>query len=114
MIVLLAAAVAVLAADGVDPLTILLNYGAVGLLLGLFVLGKVHSDSEVRELRAQNAKLADALAGLQTALTGQTIPALTRSAQVFEAMPESEVALMKELQRTVDRLERLAGGQGDK
>jgi hypothetical protein len=101
-----------LAASDADPIAVLVNYGAIGLMLAMFVLGRLHSDRELNDLKEQNAKLLEALTRLQGSLTTSTLPALTRSTQVLEAIPSSENALMSELQRTVARLEALARADG--
>lgn len=97
-----------------DPVAILINYGAIGLMLGMFVLGRLHSDRELNDLKEQNAKLTDALTHLQGSLTTTTLPALTRSAQVLEALPSREQALLLELQQTVARLEGLIAGGNER
>jgi hypothetical protein len=115
-VVALAAVLAVpllpLAADA-DPLLTIVNYGALGMMLVLFVIGRVHSDAEVKDLKRQNDKLTDALMQVQASLTRQTLPALTRSAQVLEAIPESEASLVAELQQALTRLEGLERKQSE-
>lgn len=91
-----------------DPVAVLINYGAIGIMLAMFVLGRLHSDRELNDLKEQNAKLLESLTRLQSSLTTNTLPALTRSTQVLEALPTSDIALVAELQRTVSRLEALA------
>lgn len=95
-------------ASTADPLAVLVNYGAIGIMLAMFVLGRLHSDRELNDLKEQNAKLTAALTQLQSSLTQQTLPALTRSTQVLEALPANDIALISELQKTVARLEALA------
>lgn len=95
------------ASASADPVAILVNYGAIGLMLAMFVLGKLHSDRELNDLKEQNAKLLEALTHLQGSLTGSTLPALTRSAQVLEAIPSNEATLVAALEKTVARLEAL-------
>lgn len=94
-----------LTAEGGDPIAILLNYGAIGIMLAMFVLGRLHSDRELNDLKEQNARLTEALTALQSSLTTSTLPALTRSTQVLEALPQTERALVGELERMVARLE---------
>jgi len=91
-----------------DPIAILVNYGAIGIMLAMFVLGRLHSDRELTDVKDQNAKLVEALTSLQLSLTTSTLPALTRSTQVLEALPMSENTLMTELKTTVARLEALS------
>ena len=94
-------------ATDADPLLILLNYGVAGVMLVLFATGMVRTRAEVQDLRttiADQSKLIDAM---RQQLTGQTLPALARSAQVLEAFPTSEQQLITELRTTVKRLEEL-------
>lgn len=91
-----------------DPVAVLVNYGAIGIMLAMFVLGRLHSDRELNDLKEINAKLLETLTHLQTSLTNSTLPALTRSTQVLEALPANDSALSMELQKTVARLEAIA------
>lgn len=97
-----------------EPVTILVNYGAIGFMLAMFVLGRLHSDRELNDLKEQNAKLIEALSRLQVAMSSSAVPALARSAQVLEAIPNNETVLVSELQKTVARLEALVAGSKEK
>lgn len=88
-----------------DPVAVLVNYGAIGLMLAMFVLGRLHSDREFNDLREQNAKLVEALTTLQGSLTASTLPALTQSTRVLEAIPSSENALLAEVRSALARIE---------
>lgn len=102
------------AVSNADPTYVLVNYGALGVMLALFVIGRIHSDSEVRDLKAQNVRLVEALTNVQAVLAGRTLPAMERQAQVLEALPESETTVVAELRAAVARLESLSreGGGG--
>lgn len=91
-----------------DPLVILLNYGIAGVMIILFTTGQIRTKSEVADLRATIQEQSRLIEAMRAQLTGQTLPALTRSAQVLEALPSTEQALVVELRRTVARLEELS------
>lgn len=103
----------VLTSSPYEPVAILINYGAIGVMLAMFVLGRLHSDREVSDLKEQNKLLIDTLTRLQGSITGNTLPALTRSAQVLEAIPSNDQALIDELHATISRLEALVERKTD-
>lgn len=100
----------ILAVSNGDPVLILLNYGIAGVMLLLFTTGQIRTKSEVNDLRTTIHDQSRLIEAMRIQLTGQTLPALTRSTQVLEALPETEQALVMELRRTVQRLEDLGLG----
>lgn len=118
-------------AEGIDPTTWLIyNVGSIGLVFALMVSGVLKTKWEVQglerawdkerdELKSrvdglearllQRDKLAE---GLLQQLTGSTIPALNRQAQVFEQLPHQLPQLpapevQTELHETTEALKQL-------
>jgi len=92
---------------GTDPVAVLVNYGAIGVMLALFVFGKLHSDREVTDLKKALAERDDLIRAFSTQVLGNTLPALTQSTRVLEAIPASETALLNELHRVRSQAEAL-------
>jgi len=82
-----------------DPVAWLINYGVAGIVIALLVTGQLRTKSEVKGLESQIAAKDKVIDAFQAQLTGHTLPALTQSARVLEAIPTSESALLVELQR---------------
>lgn len=100
-----------------DPVAWLVNLGVAGIVIVLLVTGRLRTGKEVEHLLEEIAAKDQIISAFQAQLTGHTLPALARSAQVLEAIPTSEHALMSQLrdaQREVAdlavRLERLSRG----
>lgn len=94
-----------------DPVSIIVNYGALGIFVMLFVTGQVRTKSEVDGLKEQITALRNIIQAFQSTTTRQTLPALTRSAEVLEAIPQNDIA-MRDLSTLITRLEELAEGEG--
>lgn len=92
-----------------EPLTILVNYGALGIVVLGFVTGHIRTKAEVTGLEHQITSLRNIIAAFQTAATQQTIPALTRSAEVLEAIPQNDATSLRDMEALIRRLEELAG-----
>lgn len=97
-----------------DPLSILVNYGALGIFLVLVATGQFRTKYEVQRLEKQIDRMHNEIAGkdeliraFQMQLTGHTLPALAQSARVFEAIPTSR-ADIEELSRVRDEAAALA------
>lgn len=105
------------AADA-DPVAILLNYGALGILVVLVLTGQLRTKAEVRALEKQIEHQAAEIAAkdeliraFQLQLTGHTLPALAQTARVIESVPDSESAMVARLSDLTARLEELAKGE---
>jgi hypothetical protein len=98
----------VVASIGVDPLTILVNYGARGIMLGLVATGWFRTRGEVQVLKDQNAELREIITRFQTQAT-QTVPALARSVQVLEAIPNKEAGSLEEIRQIEARILAVVG-----
>jgi hypothetical protein len=108
-----------------DPLTWLVNLGVAGIVIILLVTGQLRTKAEVEHLQRENErkdKLLDAkdgqIAAMQAVITDKTLPALSRSTQVLEAIPRSETVLFAQLRRAqlevtelTQRLEQIARGE---
>lgn len=104
---LVASMLIVMAAEGttsVEPLAVLANYGLAGVMLGLFIFGKLHGDPELKALKEQNEKLMNALVNVQNSLSQQALPALNRSSQALEV---STADVVKDIRSILARLEGL-------
>lgn len=86
-----------------DPTTILINYGALGIMLGLVATGWFRTKSEVQALQRQIDDYRAIIAGFQ-AQANQAVPALARSAQVLEAIPNKEAGFLDEIRQTEARM----------
>lgn len=109
-----------------DPYSFLINYGALGIILVLIATGQFRTKAEVqrleeqvRRVEEQNKEYRDIIRALQMQLTNHTIPAMSKSAQVLEAIPDKELAMFEELKTTqaetkkiLDRLEKLSRPKG--
>lgn len=91
------------AVESADPATILINYGALGVIVVLYVSGLIPSKNEVKNLKEQNAELRAIIAAFQ-AQASQTVPALARSAQVLEAIPTQAAGSLEEVRQTEARM----------
>lgn len=105
---------------GIDPVyQILLNNGVMGVMFMLtFIFNRIHTDGEVNVLKQQISVQGEIIRRFQEQLADQTLPALQRSAQVLEAIPNRESSqlgemarLQTELTTAVERLEKLSKGQ---
>lgn len=80
-----------------DPIALLINYGVAGIVIVLFITGQIRTKSEVAGLEKQLKEKDDMIQAFTNQLSGNTLPALTRSAQVLEAIPSNERSLYQEL-----------------
>lgn len=86
-----------------DPLSLLLDFGPLGIIVVLYVVGYIPSRGQVADLKAQNAELREIIARFQTQAS-QTVPALARSAQVLEAIPSKEAGFLEEIRLAEARI----------
>lgn len=104
-------------AASADPTSIAVNYGFAGLVVALFVLGRVHSNSEVdgltkrlAEAHQEAREAREANAALVAQITSGTLPQLAHLADVVERLPQTaETDLAKrldELSRSIETIER--------
>ena len=94
-----------------DDFVQLFNYGFAGVMLALFVWGKVHSDKDMQDLKDTNAKLLGALLNLQSSLGTQALPALNQAGQVLrQTLPQAEAALVTELRQILNQLQTQSDG----
>jgi type II secretory pathway pseudopilin PulG len=104
-------------AASADPTTILINYGALGIMLVFVMTGQFRTKSEVQNLQRQIEDYREIIRGFQ-AQANQAVPALARSAQVLEAIPNKEAGVLEEIrqaeQRMVALVARLEAASGDK
>lgn len=91
------------AAEVADPTTILINYGALGIMLVFVMTGQFRTKSEVQNLREQIDDYRTIIHGFQ-AQANQAVPALARSAQVLEAIPNKEAGFLEEIRQTEARM----------
>jgi hypothetical protein len=108
-----------------DPFNWVTGLGFPGVIIALLITGQLRTKPEVERLIAENDrkdKLIEAkdttIATMQSVLTKQTLPALLRSAEVLEAIPNAESSLFNELRQAqqqvtdlTSRLERMTRGQ---
>ncbi len=88
-----------------DPLSAVLAYGPLGIMVVLFIVGKLRTEGEVRRLEAECAR-KDAIIGLkdeqlarqQQALAETAIPVMARATQALE-----QVARHRDRDRDRDR-----------
>lgn len=90
-------------ASAADPVTILINYGALGIMLIFVMTGQFRTKSEVQNLQRQIDDYRTIIAGFQ-AQANQAVPALARSAQVLEAIPNKEAGFLEEIRQTEARM----------
>jgi hypothetical protein len=76
-----------------DPLTALVSYGAVGIILFLFVIGKIRTEGEVRRLQADKEQLRsemaakdDQISRLTASIMEQAIPTLAKSTDLLSRL----------------------------
>lgn len=93
------APVIVMATPGTDPFTWLINLGVAGIVLVLLITGQLRTKAEVDHLMSEIAAKDRVIEAVQKELLGTTLPALTQSTRVLEAIPASERALVDELRR---------------
>ena len=86
-----------------DPATILINYGALGIMLVFVMTGQFRTKSEVQNLQRQIEDYRQIIHAFQTQ-ANQAVPALARSAQVLEAIPSKEAALLEEVRQAEARM----------
>lgn len=100
-----------------DPVAILINYGGLVGAFALLIIGRLHTTGEVNALNArilalektvvdrdETIKAKDAiLEAFQFQLTNRTVPALTRTSEVLEAIPQSESALAALLRQSLEQ-----------
>lgn len=91
------------AVTSTDPTTVLINYGALGIMLGLVATGWFRTKSEVQALQRQIDDYRAIIAGFQ-AQANQAVPALARSAQVLEAIPNKEAGFLDEIRQAEARM----------
>jgi dihydroxyacetone kinase len=98
-----------------DPLTILVNYGGLGLAFGLVLVGRLRTPNEVVALNAridslekllkerdEQGQAKDSLiTALTQAITQRTIPAMSSTSAVLEAIPQTESALANLLRESM-------------
>lgn len=94
---------AVFTAVSADPTTILINYGALGIMLGLVATGWFRTKNEVQTLQRQVDDYRALLHAFQTQ-ANQAVPALTRSVDVLEAIPNKEAGFLDEIRQTEARM----------
>lgn len=98
-----------------DPVQWLISTGgALGVILALLIIGRLHTQSEVDTLKTQIADLKkdierkdriidrkdEMIQMIQLQVNGQAIPALTQSTQVLQAIPDAESRLVAALQES--------------
>ena len=83
-----------------DPFTWLINLGVAGIVIVLLITGKLRTGKEVEYLLEEMAAKDELIKAFQTQLMGQTLPALTRSTQVLEAIPTSEKSMYEALNKS--------------
>jgi hypothetical protein len=71
-----------------DPWSALIGLGPVGIILLLFVLGKIRTEAEVTRLEKRNDELTKQLAEVAKVLMEQVIPAQAKSTLVLERLYE--------------------------
>lgn len=86
-----------------DPTTILINYGALGIMLVFVMTGQFRTKSEVQNLQRQIDDYRTIIQGFQ-AQANQAVPALARSAQVLEAIPNKEAGFLDEIRQAEARM----------
>lgn len=98
-----------------NPYMVLVNYGALGIMLLLVATGQFRTKAEVQRLETQASEYREIIKTFQMQLTTQTLPAMSKSAQVLEAIPDREITIYEELKATqaetkkiLERLENLA------
>lgn len=86
-----------------DPVTILINYGALGIMLVFVMTGQFRTKSEVQNLQRQIDDYRAIIQGFQAA-SNQAVPALARSAQVLEAIPRQGAGTLDEIRQAEARM----------
>lgn len=86
-----------------DPTAILVNYGFGGVMILLVITGQLRTKSEVQNLQRQIDDYRAIIQGFQ-AQANQAVPALARSAQVLEAIPNKEAGFLDEIRQTETRM----------
>lgn len=86
-----------------DPLTILVNYGALGIMVIFVMTGQFRTKSEVQALQRQIDDYRTIIHGFQ-AQANQAVPALARSAQVLEAIPTQGAGVLDEIRQIEARI----------
>ena len=92
-----------------EPYMILINYGALGVIIILIVTGQFRTKAEVTRLEEQNKEYRDIIKAFQMQLTTSTLPAMSKSAQVLEAIPDKETAMFEELKATQKATKEILG-----
>ena len=92
-----------------EPYMILINYGALGVIIVLIVTGQFRTKAEVTRLEEQNKEYRDIIKAFQMQLTTSTLPAMSKSAQVLEAIPDKETAMFEELKATQKATKEILG-----
>lgn len=87
-----------------DPFTWLINLGVAGIVIVLLITGKLRTGKEVEYLLTEIAAKDELIKAFQTQLMGQTLPALTRSTQVLEAIPTSERSMYDALSKSQEEV----------
>ena len=92
-----------------DPLALLINYGLAGIIILLLVVGQLRTRAEVEAIKDASAREVSNLTqinaeqnrliiALQHSLTGGALPAMARSTQILEALPQAENTLLHEVE----------------
>jgi len=82
-----------------DPLAWLINLGVAGIVIILFVTGKLRSEKEVLYLLEQIEAKDQVISAFQAQLTGHALPALAQSAQALEQIPRRGGDLIGEVEQ---------------
>lgn len=106
---MLAAVATAWASAATDPFTWLINVGVAGVVIVLLVTGQLRTKAEVSQLERQIEAKDALIEAFQAQLTANTLPALERSAQVFEALPRAtERAVYRDLGQVRAEIEELS------
>ena len=91
--VLIAALIYAIEPNATDPISLLTSLGFPGIVISLFITGKLRWDGEVKRLIQEIDKKDEVIkqkdeqiARLQDSIIQQAIPALTRSTQIMEQL----------------------------
>lgn len=103
-----------------DPVTYLLGFGPLGLIVAAFMFGWIYPGSTVRRLEDQLEKKDEIIqtkdlqiGTLQASIAKDSLPALIKSTSILEGYPDLEKRLVgnfRELQEEVARVARKLDG----
>lgn len=96
----------------VDPLTYITGLGFPGVIIGLFAWGTLRTKGEVDRLIAENTR-KDRLIDIKDrqiitmagAISDKALPALTRSTEILESLPQAE--FVEQIRQVRDEISRL-------